>query len=89
VSSRETLPQVFWPVLVIGGILCVLFTYFFHTQNIRAHAVMSGMLTVMIAATLYLYQTRVAKPYNQSSTRTRGTDGTAGTKIGDRVGSGG
>jgi uncharacterized membrane protein YraQ (UPF0718 family) len=54
VASRETLPTVFWPVLVVGGMLCVLFTYFFHTPNVRAHAVMSGMLAAMIAAALYL-----------------------------------
>ena len=54
IASRETLPAIFWPVLVIGGVLCVVFTYFFHTPNVRAHAVMSGMLAALIAASLYL-----------------------------------
>jgi len=54
IASRETLPAIFWPVLVIGGVLCVVFTYFFHTPNVRAHAVMSGMLAALVAASLYL-----------------------------------
>jgi uncharacterized membrane protein YraQ (UPF0718 family) len=54
VASQETLPEVFWPVLVIGGVLCVVFTYFFHTDNVLTHAVMSGMLAAMIAASLFL-----------------------------------
>ena len=53
-ASRGALPQVFWPVLVGGGILTVFFTYFFHTENLRAHAVMCGLLGGLVAATLFL-----------------------------------
>ena len=48
VKSAGAVPPVLWPVLVAGAVLTVGFTFFFGTENLRAQAIMTGALTVLI-----------------------------------------
>ena len=53
-SGEQTLPSVFWPVLVLGSVIVVLFSYLFHQNNLRVQALMTGLLGAMLALVLLL-----------------------------------
>ena len=52
-QSREGLPPVLWSVLLSGTVLLVGYTYFFGLPDFRAHLLMVGMLTALIATILF------------------------------------
>jgi Protein of unknown function (DUF4239) len=52
VSADGVTPGVIWAVLFAGAIVTISFTFFFGTENIRAQALMTGALSVMIFAGL-------------------------------------
>ena len=41
-------PGIVWLVLSCGAVLTVSFTFFFHTKNLLAQVVMTGILTVLV-----------------------------------------
>jgi hypothetical protein len=43
-----------WPVLIIGGVLLIGFTYFFRMDNLWLQAAMTAVLAVLIAGVLFL-----------------------------------
>lgn len=53
-SGEQTLPEVFWPVLLIGSMIVVMFSYVFHQTNLRVQAVMTGLLAALLALVLLL-----------------------------------
>lgn len=53
-SGEQTLPAVFWPVLVLDSVIVVLFSYVFQQNNLRVQAVMTGLLGAMLALVLLL-----------------------------------
>ena len=53
-ASEDTLPDVFWWVLLGGGVTVVVASYFFCIESIRLHAGMTGMLSLMVGALLFL-----------------------------------
>jgi hypothetical protein len=42
-----------WFVLLLGGIITVAFTFFFGSDNIRAHMIMTTLLSLLIVLILY------------------------------------
>ena len=52
-QSREGLPPIMWTVLLSGTLVLVGYTYFFGLQDFRAHLLMVGMLTALIATVLF------------------------------------
>ena len=52
-QSREGLPPILWSVLLSGTVLLVGYTYFFGLRDLRAHLLMVGMLTALIATILF------------------------------------
>jgi hypothetical protein len=53
-AARNGLHGLLWVVLIVGGVLTVVFTYFFGVRNIGAQSLMTAGLTTMIALTLFL-----------------------------------
>jgi hypothetical protein len=53
-ASESTLPPLFWPVLICGGIATVGFSYLFNVDDLWAHAIMTGVMAGMIASALFL-----------------------------------
>jgi len=53
-SGESTLPTVFWPVLIIGGIVTIAFSYFFHLEQLWGQVLMTALLTAIIASLLFL-----------------------------------
>ncbi len=53
-ASKIGLHSLIWSVLIVGGLLTIVFTYFFGVSNIRPQALMTAGLTTMIALTLFL-----------------------------------
>ncbi|MEA2621395.1 MAG: hypothetical protein QOH61_305 [Chloroflexota bacterium] len=53
-SGEQSLPPVFWPVLLAGSVVLVLFSYAFHQTNLRAQAIMTGLVTAMLTLVLLL-----------------------------------
>jgi Protein of unknown function (DUF4239) len=53
-SSEATLPVIFWPLLLLGGIILIVFSYLFHQSSLRSHAVMIGVSTAMLIGVLIL-----------------------------------
>ena len=52
VRAEGVTPGVIWAVLFAGAVVTIAFTFFFGTENIRAQALMTGALSVMIFAGL-------------------------------------
>jgi hypothetical protein len=53
-SSRSSTPFEIWLVLIVGGTMSVLYTYFFGTKHLKAQCVMTAAYTIMISISLYL-----------------------------------
>jgi hypothetical protein len=47
-AAEGLVPGVIWPVLFGGAILTIAYTFFFGTENLRAQALMTGMLAAII-----------------------------------------
>jgi hypothetical protein len=53
-AGNNTVPRVIWLVLLVGGLMTVLYTYFFGMQNIKAQYLITASLTVTITLILFL-----------------------------------
>ena len=53
-GESTTLPVVFWPLLLAGGVATVFFSYMLHQNHLRDHAVMTAVLTAVLAGVLFL-----------------------------------
>jgi hypothetical protein len=53
-SGQSTLPVVFWPLLVAGGVATVLFSYLFQQNHLRDQAVMTAVVAAVLAGVLFL-----------------------------------
>ena len=53
-ASRDKIPRLMWVLLWAGGLITVLFTYFFGVQSIRSQVLMTTALTILIALMLLL-----------------------------------
>ena len=53
-SSRSSTPLEIWIVLIVGGTMSVLYTYFFGTKHFKAQCVMTAAYSIMISISLYL-----------------------------------
>jgi Protein of unknown function (DUF4239) len=47
-AAEGLVPGVIWPFLFGGAILTIVYTFFFGTENLRAQALMTGMLAAII-----------------------------------------
>ena len=54
VSAREGIPYLIWGVLIGGGVVTVLFTYFFGLKNFRAQIAMTALYVTSIGFVLFL-----------------------------------
>jgi hypothetical protein len=52
--AQYGVPGVEWTVLLLGGIVTVIFTYFFDVENTRAQVAMTAMVSLLISLNLYL-----------------------------------
>jgi hypothetical protein len=52
-DSQSGIPGVLWAVLIAGGLVTIIFTLFFGTENFGAHMVMTALLAIMISSILY------------------------------------
>lgn len=53
-AGESTLPDVFWLVLILGGVLTVGFLYFFHIEDLRVQCAMTGAVACLIGSVLFL-----------------------------------
>jgi hypothetical protein len=53
-SGEATLPWIFWPLLLLGGLVLVVFSYFFHQASLSSQGVMTGVSTAMLVGVLLL-----------------------------------
>ncbi len=53
-AGNNTVPPMMWLILLVGGLIMVLYTYFFGARNIRAQYIMTSALTIMISLILFL-----------------------------------
>jgi Protein of unknown function (DUF4239) len=53
-AGNNTVPLSVWLVLLVGGLITVLYTYFFGTRNIKAQYLMISALTVTLTLILFL-----------------------------------
>jgi len=54
VTAAGTVPGVVWLVLFAGAVLTISFTFFFGTQNVVVQTLMTGMLSLLIFAGLFV-----------------------------------
>src|SRR5215217_3148737 len=52
-ASREGIPSLIWVLLIGGGIVTVLFTYFFGLKSLRAQLMMTALYVVAIGFVLF------------------------------------
>jgi hypothetical protein len=53
-AGNNTVPPMIWLILLAGGLITVLYTYFFGVRNIRGQYTMTSALTIMISLILFL-----------------------------------
>ena len=53
-SSKDKVPDLLWGELLLGGLITVIFAFFFGVERARPHALMATALAVMIGLTLFL-----------------------------------
>jgi hypothetical protein len=53
-AGNDTIPPMMWLVMLVGGLIMVLYTYFFGVRNIQAQYMMTSALTIMISLILFL-----------------------------------
>jgi hypothetical protein len=53
-ASRSGVPHLIWGILIGGGVVTVLFTYFFGLKNMRAQMAMTAMYVAAIGFVLFL-----------------------------------
>jgi hypothetical protein len=53
-ASREGIPDLIWALLIGGGIVTVLFTYFFGLKSVRAQLAMTALYVAAIGFVLFL-----------------------------------
>jgi hypothetical protein len=53
-SGEQALPGIFWPVLLVGSVLLIVFSYFFKVENVRVQAVTTALVAAMLSLTLLL-----------------------------------
>lgn len=54
VSSRCGLSPVLWTVLLVGGVMVILFTYFFFVESLFSQALMTAFVVIFLALNIYL-----------------------------------
>ncbi len=54
VAAKGTLPPVLWAVLIAGGIMIVLFTYFFFLESLLAQILMTACVAIFLSMNVYL-----------------------------------
>ncbi len=52
--SQHTIPTLEWVVLVIGGVITVVFTFFFGLENLRAQVLMTSLVSLIISLNMFL-----------------------------------
>ncbi|MBX9688827.1 MAG: DUF4239 domain-containing protein [Candidatus Obscuribacterales bacterium] len=52
--SQHCMPPLEWYILIIGGVVTVVFTYFFGIENLKAQIAMTAMVSMIIALNLFL-----------------------------------
>jgi len=53
-AGNDVVPPMMWLVMLVGGLIMVLYTYFFGVRNIRAQYIMTSALTIMISLILFV-----------------------------------
>ena len=75
-AGNDTVPPMMWLIMLVGGVIMVLYTYFFGVRNIRAQYGMTSALTIMISLILFVVYILdhpftgsgrvIAKPYSEA-----------------------
>jgi hypothetical protein len=53
-SGEQTLPDIFWPVLILGSVIIVVFSFLFYQENVIGQAAMIGLLGALLSMVLLL-----------------------------------
>jgi hypothetical protein len=53
-ASNYGIPEAEWIVLILASSITIIFTFFFTIDNIRLHLFMTGLVSLLIATSLYL-----------------------------------
>lgn len=53
-AGRDGLPPLEWLILIVGGLITVIYTFFFKPDDFRLQLAITGMLSAVIALNLYL-----------------------------------
>ena len=56
-AAGPGIPSILWVVLICGGMITILFTIFFGTENFGAQLIMSSMLSMLVALSLFTIMT--------------------------------
>lgn len=54
VAAKSQLSPILWAVLIAGGIMIVLFTYFFFVENLISQLLMTGSVVIFLSMNVYL-----------------------------------
>lgn len=54
IRAHAHVPKILWGILILGGIVTVIFTYFFGLQNIKTQALMTMFVSIVLSSNLFL-----------------------------------
>lgn len=52
--ARHGIPAAEWVILILGGVITVVFSYFLGVENVRSQTIMVGMVALLLSLNIYL-----------------------------------
>jgi hypothetical protein len=53
-SVRAELPHPLWALILLGGLVCIVATWFFHTESLKMHVWMTGLMAALLGLMIYM-----------------------------------
>jgi len=53
-SVRSELPPPLWVLILLGALICIVATWFFHTESLKMHLWMTGLMAALLGLMVYM-----------------------------------
>jgi hypothetical protein len=61
-SVNEELPPPLWALILLGALICIVATWFFHTESLKMHIWMTGLIAALLGLMVFMVAT-LDNPY--------------------------
>jgi hypothetical protein len=61
-TVNEELPPPLWALILLGALICIVATWFFHTESLKMHIWMTGLIAALLGLMVFMVAT-LDNPY--------------------------